>query len=68
MRYIKKTSEFFHRMGIVFSVFFFIAFLMVISDDSDDFLPGLMIAALGTLCIYGFSRIIGWMINGLVKG
>lgn len=55
-------------MGIVFSVFFFIAFLMVISDDSDDFLPGLMIAALGTLCIYGFSRIIGWMINGLVKG
>ncbi len=61
------VEGYFRSSAYVKAYLFLYHFLLVISVDSDGFWPGLMIAVLGILCIYGFARIIGWMINGLIR-
>lgn len=59
---------FFHRLGVVFSIFTFIAFLQAVSDDSEyAFVPDVLIPFLGCLLIYCQARLIGLVVNCLIK-
>lgn len=64
----KIISEFFHRLGILISVLTFIAFSLCVHTDSPGlFWANILIPLAGSVFIYGFARLIGWVLNGLIK-
>ncbi|MXI59576.1 hypothetical protein GRW09_22905 [Escherichia coli] len=60
----RSISEFFHRLGIIFSIFTFITFELIVSSDSKD---AFLLDISGCFFIYCFARFIGWIISGLMK-
>ncbi len=63
----KAHSSFFHRLGVIFSVFTFITFGLLLDGDSEGSLVStIFISILFCVFIYCMSRFIGWCINSLV--
>ena len=64
----KVISDFFHRLGVIFSVIPFVAFWLIMADSSADIWgPDIIIMFSGCVFIYCMARFIGWMVNGLVR-
>ncbi|EHY3137779.1 hypothetical protein K4C27_004458 [Escherichia coli] len=66
---MKKTiSVFFHRLGVIFSIFIFAAFWFFMASNLTD-VDWQVVLVLCSSCVfvYGTARFIGWVINGLIK-
>nr|WBW53072.1 hypothetical protein PNEFENPC_00054 [Escherichia coli]WBW56651.1 hypothetical protein BGAOJDKN_00054 [Escherichia coli] len=63
----KVYSSFFHRMGMIFSVFAFVTFGLLLDNYLEYFLESTILTSL-LFCvfIYCMSRFVGWCINSLV--
>ena len=60
----KVISDFFHRLGVIFSVITFVAFWLIMADSRG---PDILIMFSGCVFIYCMARFIGWMVNGLIR-
>ncbi|OPW96018.1 MULTISPECIES: hypothetical protein [Citrobacter freundii complex] len=64
---MKNTiSKGFHRTGILFATPIFIFGLLFLSADTPEM--GMLISLICALFVYGALRLVGWTINGFIKG
>lgn len=62
-------SEFFHRLGVAFSIFTFIALWLVMAESAAcDSISDILVPFLGCIFIYCIARFTGWVVNCLISG